>query len=175
MPRRLASVAVLLFGAAFLSGCATTVHLEPADDANNPMCADVTVGLNNASSIADLDRRWTDAQATAAWGEPGDDAAILLRCGVDVPAPTADLQCVTLEGVDWLVDPSETPYVRLTTYGRDPAVQLYINTTAVSSNDVISSRGLVGAITSIPADGKCTAPDELDDEVQDQLDDAPSD
>lgn len=175
MTRRLASAAILLVGAAFLSGCATTVHLEPADDANNPLCADVTVGLNNANSIADLDRRWTDAQATAAWGEPGDDSAILLRCGVEVPAPTAELQCVSLEGVDWLVDASETPLLRLTTYGRDPAVQLFINTEVVSSNDVIGSRALVGAVTSIPAEGKCTTPDELDEEVQEGLDDAPSD
>lgn len=174
MSRRLAAAAVLLLGSALLSGCATTVHLEPADDANNPLCADVTVGLNNADSIADLDRRWTDAQATAAWGESGNDSAILLRCGVAVPAPTAELQCVTLEGVDWLVDPSETPFVRLTTYGRDPAVQLYIDTEAVSSNDVISSRALVGAITAIPAEGKCTTPDELDEDVQDLLDTTPT-
>lgn len=173
MTRRLASVAVLLLGAALLSGCAATVHLEPADDANNPLCADVSVGVNNANSIADLDRRWTDAQATAAWGAPGDDAAILLRCGVAVPAPTAELQCVTLEGIDWLVDAAETPMVRLTTYGRDPAVQLFIDTEAVSSNDVISSRALVGAITTIPADRRCTSPDELDEDAQDLLDTTP--
>ncbi len=174
MSRRLAAAALLLLGAALLGGCATTVHLEPADDANNPLCADVTVGLNNAGSIADLDRRWTDAQATAAWGESGNDSAVLLRCGVTVPAPTAELQCVSLEGVDWLVDASDTPYLRLTTYGRDPAVQLYIDTETVSSNDVISSRALVGAITSIPADGKCTTPDELDEDVQDLLDTRPT-
>src|SRR4051794_518718 len=155
MSRRFALVATVLLGAALLSGCSTTVHLEPADDANNPLCAEVSVGLNNASSIADMDRRWTDAQATAAWGEPGADSAILLRCGVAVPAPTSALQCVTLEGVDWLVDASETPKLRLTTYGRNPAVQLYVDTAVVSSNDVISSRALVGAITAIPTDGKC--------------------
>lgn len=174
MSRRLAAAAVLLLGAGLLAGCSTTVHLEPAEDANNPLCADVTVGLNNAGSIANLDRRWTDAQATAAWGTEGGDSAIILRCGVTVPGPTADLQCVTLEGVDWLVDASETPFVRLTTYGRDPAVQLFIDTGAVSSNDVISNRGLVGAITSVPADGKCTTPDELDSDVQDLLDQKPS-
>ncbi|HWK77504.1 DUF3515 family protein [Microbacterium sp.] len=174
MSRRLAVAAVLLLGATLLGGCSSTVHLEPAADANNPKCADVTVGLKNANSIADLDRRWTDAQATAAWGAPSGDSAIILRCGVTVPGPTADLQCVTLEGVDWLVDASETPYLRLTTYGRDPAVQMFIDTGAVSSNDVISSRALVGAITSIPADGKCTKPDELDQDVQDLLDSTPS-
>lgn len=166
MSRRLVIVAAVLLGTALLSGCSTTVHLEPAGDSNNPLCAEVSVGLNNASNVADLDRRWTDAQATAAWGAPGEDSAIILRCGVTVPAPTSELQCVTLEGVDWLVDSSETPFLTLTTYGRDPAVQLYVNTGAASSNDVISSRSLVGAITTIPAERKCTAPDELDEEAQ---------
>ncbi|WP_194422340.1 DUF3515 family protein [Microbacterium abyssi] len=169
MSRRLATAALLLLGTALLGGCSTTVHMEPAADANNPLCAEVTVGLRNADTIADLDRRWTDAQSTAAWGEPGADSAILLRCGVTVPGPTAELQCVTLEGVDWLVDASETPFLRLTTYGRDPAVQLYIDTGAVSSNDVISSRGLIGAVTSVPSDGRCTTPDELDQDLQDLL------
>jgi len=169
MSRRLRIAALLLLGTGLLGGCSTTVHLEPADDAGNPACADVMVGLKNADSIADLDRRWTDAQATAAWGESGGDSAIFLRCGVTVPGPTAALQCATLEGVDWLVDDSETPYLRLTTYGRDPAVQLYIDSEAVSSNDVISNRALVGAITTIPVDGRCTTPDELDEDVKDQL------
>lgn len=169
MSRRLAAAAVVLLGAALLGGCSTTVHLEPADDANNPLCAEVSVGLQNVGNLADKDRRWTDAQATGAWGDEGAASAIILRCGVAVPAPTSALQCVTLEGVDWLVDASETPYLRLTTYGRDPAVQLYIDTGAVSSNDVISTRTLVGAITAIPADGKCTAPDELDEDAQELL------
>lgn len=174
MSRRPAIVIALLLGAGLLGGCSSTVHLEPAEDANNPLCADVTVGLKNADSIADLDRRWTDAQATVAWGEPEGDAAIILRCGVTVPGPTAELQCVTLEGVDWLVDASDTPYLRLTSYGRDPAVQLYIDTEVVSSNDVIGSRTLVGALTSIPADGRCTTPDELDEDTQNLLDGTPS-
>src|SRR5690554_4307572 len=132
MPRRPAIAALLLLGAVLLGGCSATVHLEPAEDANNPLCAEVTVGLKSANAIADLDRRWTDAQATAAWGEPGGPSAVILRCGVTVPGPTAELQCVTLEGIDWLVDASETPLLRLTTYDRDPAVQLYIDTAQVS-------------------------------------------
>ncbi|WP_243225322.1 DUF3515 family protein [Microbacterium sp. CIAB417] len=159
MRSRLAAAAVLLLGTALLGGCASTVHLEPAPAANDPLCAEVIVSLQNTNTLAGQDRRWTDAQATAAWGAPS--SAILLTCGLEKPAPTSELQCVTLEGVDWLVDASETPMVRLTTYGREPAVQMYIDTGVVSSNDVISNRGIVGAVTSIPADGKCTAPDEL--------------
>lgn len=170
MSRRLAAAALVVLATALLSGCSVTTHLEPAADANNPLCAEVMVSLKNADSIADMDRRWTDAQATAAWGEEGQDTAIIMRCGVTVPGPTSELQCVTLEGVDWLVDASETPYLRLTSYGRDPAVQLYVDTGTVSSNDVISSRTLVGAVQSIPTTGKCTTPDELDADVQELLD-----
>ncbi|KDA05748.1 hypothetical protein DC31_15190 [Microbacterium sp. CH12i] len=166
MLRRFAVAAVVLLGTTLLGGCASTVHLEPAEDANNPLCAQVSVGLQNAGSVAGKDRRWTDAQATGAWGDSGGASAVILRCGVTVPAPTSELQCVTLEGIDWLVDATETPFLRLTTYGRDPAVQLYIDTGAVSSNDVISNRALVGAITSVPATGKCTAPDALDEDTQ---------
>lgn len=169
MSPRLASAAILLLGTALLGGCSSTVHLEPADDANNPLCAEVMVGLKNANSIADMDRRWTDAQSTAAWIAPDGASAILLRCGVTVPGPTADLQCVSLEGIDWLVDDSESPKLRLTTYGRNPAVQLYIDTEVVSSNDVISSRALVGPLTAIHADRQCTTPDELDEDAQELL------
>lgn len=169
MSRRLAAAAVALLGAGLLGGCSATVHLEPAEDANNPLCAEVSAGLQNVGSIADKDRRWTDAQATGAWGDTGESSAIILRCGVAVPAPTSELQCVTFEGVDWLVDAAETPFLRLTTYGRDPAVQLYIDTGTVSSNDVISTRSLVGAVTTIPSDGKCTSPDELDEDAQELL------
>ena len=53
-------------------------------------------------------------------------------------------------------------------------MQLYIDTEVVSSNDVIGSRTLVGALTSIPADGRCTTPDELDEDTQNLLDGTPS-
>ena len=79
-----------------LSGCAPTVHLEPAANANDPLCAEVTVRLPD--SIGDQARVWTDAQATAAWGTP---SSVLLTCGLEPPAPTT-LQCVSLGGVDWV-------------------------------------------------------------------------
>ncbi|WP_309064460.1 DUF3515 family protein [Microbacterium sp.] len=155
MPRRFAALVGALT-LLVLTGCAGTVHLEPAQDANNPACAEVTVRLPD--SIAGQDRRWTDAQATGAYGDP---TAVIISCGVAVPGPTSDLQCVTLEGVDWLVDESESPMLRMTTYGRDPAVQVFVDTAEVSSNEVLTSSALVSAIRMIPADGECTAPDEL--------------
>lgn len=133
-----------------LSGCAPTVHLEPAPAANDPLCAEVTVRLPDA--VGDQARVWTDAQATAAWGTPN---SVLLTCGLEAPAPTT-LQCVTLGGVDWIVDESETPNLRLTTYGRTPAAQVYVNTTALSADTVLQS--LAGAIQQLPQTEECTAP-----------------
>ncbi len=142
-----------------LSSCAPTVHLEPAANANDPLCAEVTVRLPD--SIGDQARVWTDAQATAAWGTP---SSVLLTCGLEPPAPTT-LQCVSLGGVDWIVDEEETPNLRLTTYGRDPAAQVYVDTTTLSADAVLES--LAGAIQQLPKTGECTAPVTEDPDVAD--------
>lgn len=139
-----------------LTGCSSTVALEPAPHANDPACADVTVRLPD--SIGDQDRRWTDAQATGAYGDP---TAVIVACGVEVPGPTATLQCASLEGIDWLVDESEAPRMRMTTYGRDPAVQVFVDTTRIGSNEALTNSGLVSALRTIPAERACIAPDEL--------------
>jgi hypothetical protein len=141
-----------------LAGCSTTVALTPADDANNPQCAEVSVRL--PQSIAGQDRRWTDAQATGAYGSDG-KTTVIVTCGVTVPGPTAELQCVTLDGIDWLVDESEAPRMRMTSYGRNPAVQVFVDTEVVSANDVLTSAGLVSGLRMIDAGSACTAPDEL--------------
>jgi len=145
---------------AVLSGCTAIVPLEPADDAANPLCADVTVRLPD--SVAGLDKRETNAQATGAWGEP---ALILLRCGVAVPEPTAELACVTApeDGIDWLRDDSDAPNYIFTSYGRDPAVQVIVDSDGdpdidgdeVSGFDALSQ--LAGAVSQIPADRFCVA------------------
>lgn len=51
-----------------LTGCSGDVPMIPADDANNPACADVIVRL--PSTVDGLDRRYTNAQSTGAWGDP---------------------------------------------------------------------------------------------------------
>ncbi|GAA4481452.1 DUF3515 domain-containing protein [Microbacterium panaciterrae] len=160
MPRRLAAACLVVLAAGILAGCSSTVHLNAADDANNPRCADVSVRLQNIPSIDGHDRRWTDAQATAAWGDP---AVVLLTCGLPEAEPTSTLQCISLQGIDWLVDDSKSPFLTLTTYGRKPAVQLYINSKpgepdkGVSANDVIGNKSLAAAIATIPATHACTA------------------
>ena len=119
-PRRLALASLVVAAAALLGGCSTTVSLEPAKDANNPLCAEVTVRLPD--TVQGLDRVWTDAQATGAWGGP---LPVVLRCGVEPPGPST-LTCHTLGGVDWLALDWEEGRQQLITYGRDPAIQLII-------------------------------------------------
>lgn len=153
MIRRLAASAALALGLG-LSGCAATVHLEPAEDANHPACADVTVRLPDA--IERLERRWTDAQSTGAWADE-EGTAVILSCGVTPPGPTT-LQCVTFDGVDWIVDPSKLPMQRITTYGRTPATQVYVDTSRISPDAVLSA--ISPLVSPIPAEAQCVDPDE---------------
>lgn len=118
----LAAVALAIALAGVLSGCSPTVPMEPADDAANPACANISVELPELVDDV-LEKRQTSAQATAAWGTP---ATVLFTCGVPVPPPST-LRCVTIGEVDWLVDDSEDSRGVFTTYGRDPAVQVVVD------------------------------------------------
>ncbi len=113
------------------------VSLDPAPDAINPLCADVIVHLPD--SAGDLPSRETSAQGTAAWGKP---TAVILACGVDVPRASA-LPCVTIDGIDWLQDESRSPQYLFTTFGREPAVQVLIDTDAVTPAGASVAPGLV--------------------------------
>lgn len=139
--------------ALLLTGCAPIVAMQPAADANNAKCAEVTVRLPDV--VADLPERQTDAQATGAWGDP---AEILLHCGVAVPGPTT-LQCQTVNGVDWIIDDSQKPQYRFTTYGRTPAVELVMDSNKVASSTVLADLG--PAVSVLPITGKCTGAGDL--------------
>ncbi|GAA4191018.1 hypothetical protein GCM10022219_09270 [Microbacterium oryzae] len=160
MLRRLAAVAGLAAIAA-VSGCATTVHLEPAPRADDPLCAEVSVRMPD--TVAGLERHWTDAQATAVWGDP---TAVILTCGLEALAPTTE-QCVTIDGVDWVVDETDRPNLRMTTYGREPAVQVYVDTTVVTADSVLAGSALGGPVSTIPKTTQCTDPDTADPDVDD--------
>lgn len=134
-----------------LAGCTPPVALEPAEDAASPLCAEVSVRLPD--TVATLTKRTTNAQATGAWGEP---TAVILRCGVPSPAPTAELPCVTVEGVDWLRDDTDDPTFIFTSYGRTPAVEVIVDSTAASGLDALTD--LAFAVSQLPADGACVTP-----------------
>jgi len=148
--RRAWTAALLLTSLIALAGCGATVALDPAPDANDPHCADVTVRL--PGTVDGQARRWTDAQATGAWGSP---TAVILTCGV-IPLGPTTLPCHTVEGVDWIIDDAEAPHYRVTSFARTPAVEVYLD------NDVVASAAVLDALSRIvsllPTDGStCTS------------------
>lgn len=135
---------------ATLSGCAATVNLEPAEGSNDPACAEVMVRL--PSQLGDLHERYTNAQATAAWGDP---AAVLLRCGLE-PVEVSPLPCVSAGGVDWLVDDALAPSYRFISYARYPTVEVIVDSDNASG--ITSLEGLAAAVSQLPATKVCTSP-----------------
>ncbi len=131
-----------------LTGCAATVNLDPAPLANDPGCAEVSVRY--PSSIGELTQRYTNAQATSAWGEP---AVIIARCGLE-PVEASTLSCVTAGGVDWLVDDSKAPSYRFISFARNPAVEVIVDSEKASG--VSALEALAGAVSKIPASKVCT-------------------
>jgi hypothetical protein len=83
---------------------------------------------------------------------------VLLRCGVEPPGPTT-LRCVSVDEVDWIIDESDAPRYRFTTYGRTPAVEVVVDNDVVSGTTVIAD--LSPAVSVIEAQGGCTDLEEL--------------
>lgn len=148
MSRRSALALCLVIFAPLIAGCAGTVALEPAESATDPGCAEIIVRVPD--TVADQKKRETNAQATAAWGDP---AAVLLRCGVEEYGPTT-LPCVEVNGIDWIEDDSDAPNYRFTTYGRSPATEVIIDSEAVSGTSTLVD--LSQAVSALPQDAQCT-------------------
>ena len=145
-PLALLAVAPLLL----LAACAPIVALEPAEDAENVGCAEVVTGL--PETVGDLELRETNAQGTAAWGDP---VSVILRCGVTPPPPTAEFPCVSAGEVDWLRDESDAPNYVFTTYGRDPAIEVIVDYETTSGRAVLDD--LAFAVSIVPQEGRCIA------------------
>jgi len=132
-----------------LSACSPTVSLEPAADANNPGCADVIVRLPDG--VDGQERRTTNAQSTAAWGNP---ATVILRCGIE-PVEISTLPCVTASGVDWIIDESAKPSFRFISFGRTPALEVIVDSENAVGVNVLDS--LAQAVKSIEPTKNCVS------------------
>jgi uncharacterized protein YceK len=124
---------ISMFLLILLSGCTQAVNLEAAEDSNNPNCADVS-----------------NAQATAAWGNP---AAVLLRCGLET-VEVSTLPCVTAGTTDWLVDESDAPKYRFISYATFPAVEVIVDSEVASG--ISTLEGLSQAMSVLPRTKVCT-------------------
>ncbi|GGC94872.1 hypothetical protein GCM10011512_22370 [Tersicoccus solisilvae] len=144
---RTAAVVAVTGIAATLTGCAPTVDVAPAAQSNDPRCAPVMIALPH--ELAGKTRRTTTSQATAAWGDP---SAAVLRCGVRPPGPTTE-RCVSVNGVDWIAVQEKNDTWRLTTYGREPAVELLLDTSRAASSTVLVE--LAGPVSALPRTRQC--------------------
>ena len=146
---RLLALVVAALAIVPLAGCSPTVPLEAAPEANTVACAEISVRL--PQTIGELDRRSTNAQATAAWGEP---TAVIYRCGLPDLGPS-DLPCFDVDGVDWLLDESEAPQYVFTSYGRTPTTEVIVDVTYIAGADAV--RAISGAVAAVPAAARCLA------------------
>lgn len=141
-------ISITLISLVLLSGCARTVTLDAAEYSNDPGCAEVQVRL--PANLADQEIRYTNSQATSAWGDP---AAILFRCGLETVEVSA-LPCVTAGANDWLVDETNAPNYRFISYATTPAVEVIVDSRIVSG--VSALEGLSQAISVLPRSKICT-------------------
>lgn len=152
-PRTLAILGAVVALAAGLTGCTNAVSMSAAPSANAAACAAVQVRLP-ATVDSKFDLRNTNAQATAAWGDP---EVAIYHCGVAVPT-VSDLPCFSQGGVDWIRD-DRGDQVVFTTFGRSPAVQVVVDSTKTTSTVV---QELSDAVSSLPKDGhECLDPDDV--------------
>lgn len=152
-PRTLVILGAVITLAAGLSGCTNAVSMSAAPSANAAACAAVQVRLP-ATVDSKFDLRNTNAQATAAWGDP---EVAIYHCGVAVPT-VSDLPCFSQGGVDWIRD-DRGDQVVYTTFGRSPAVQVVVDSTKTTSSVV---QELSDAVSSLPKDGhECLDPDDV--------------
>lgn len=145
--RRLLGIASLAASLLALTACTPTVSLDPAPAANTYRCAEIAVRLPD--SLGGLSRRQTDAQSTAAWGNP---TGVIVRCGLTSPAVSTQ-RCLTVDGIDWLMDDSKAPTYRFLTYGRSPATEVIIDSRKAGGDVVLSD--VADAIGVIPATRHC--------------------
>jgi hypothetical protein len=151
--RILAGLGVVVALAAGLTGCTNAVTMTAAPSANAAACAAAQVRLPDTVDTK-YQLRNTNAQSTAAWGDP---SAALYHCGVAVPT-VSDLPCFSKGSVDWIRD-DEGKQIVYTTFGRDPAVQVVIDSTK-TTDQVLQDIG--NAVETLPKDGhECLDPSDV--------------
>ncbi|MBD2764751.1 DUF3515 domain-containing protein [Kocuria sp. cx-455] len=149
IPTRRAALTTMTLGALLLTGCGSPVTVEGAPNNTDPACASAMLAM--PETMGDLDQRATTSQGTTAYGDP---SGVIVRCGVEPPAPTTD-PCTNVNGVDWLISEVEGQenQWRAVSYGRSPAVEMLFDTGRVPSSTVIVEAS--SAVAQIPQQNAC--------------------
>ena len=115
-----AGLTMAVLAVAVLAGCGGPGRPTPtsAPQATSAGCQQALAVL--PATVLGRARTPLDVAGAASWGEPG----IVLRCGLAEQPPTGK-PCLTVDGVDWVVDDTGDPIV-FTAYGRAPTVDLRV-------------------------------------------------
>lgn len=103
-----------------LTACTTggSVARAPATAATGAACTAAVRAL--PATVLEQTRSAAPGPGRAAWGTP----PILLTCGLPEQPPTTR-PCLTVNGVDWVVDDGGDPLV-FTAFGRSPALEVRV-------------------------------------------------
>ncbi len=136
-----------------LTACSSAVSVAPAPDAADPVCARVMAAA--PEEVAGGARRETTAQSALAWGDP----AVVLRCGVASPGPSADCLGVETDGavVDW-IRTTGSDATTFTAYGRDPSIEVAVpaELAADPAQPLVVLNAVAPAAEVVPATQQCS-------------------
>ncbi|TWP35754.1 DUF3515 family protein [Leekyejoonella antrihumi] len=98
-------------------GSPSRVKVTTAKYAGLPACA--RAAAHWPSTVSNQTSRKTSVKSPTvkAWGDP----PIIARCGVTAPGPNPN--CITVNGVDWVVNPLSDGN-EMVTFGRSPAIEV---------------------------------------------------
>lgn len=105
-----------------LAGCGEQpVRAVPFGGSDSVACQ--AVAQHWPQTVGPYEPRVTAVQSAgvAAWGDP----PIVARCGKEPPGPTTD-PCIDVDGVHWVATVLDDGGTMLTTYGRDPAIEVLV-------------------------------------------------
>jgi hypothetical protein len=131
-----------------IAGCGSSGTVTPAPDASAPACTALLGRL--PTRVADQKRGTAPAAGAAGWGDP----AIVLRCGLPPSAPTT-IPCTAVNGVDWLFEDSSSG-LRLTSYGRRPAVEVTVPARYGRDLALAALVDLTAAVSPLPVERRCS-------------------
>lgn len=149
--RRALVVALVVLVTAGLGLAVLLTRTGPVDvalppQADDPACQ--AAGRLWPTEVAGHDPRDTDPASTAAsaWGDP----PVIARCGLPALGPTTD-QCISIDGIDWVAQ-DLSDGTRLTTFGRDPAIEVLVPEAVGQAPLVLP--GFARAAEALPTNGR---------------------
>lgn len=151
-PGRRALVVVLVvlvtagLGLAVLLTRTGPVDVALPPEARGPACQ--AAGQVWPSEVAGQGTRDTDPadRSVSAWGDP----PVIARCGLPALGPTTE-QCISVDGIDWVAQ-DLSDGTRLTTFGRDPAIEVLVPDAVAQAPLVLP--GFARAAAELPENGR---------------------